>query len=86
MTGNALASMEDLDGHRGVADIELTMHQSIGNAVVVPFDLDVIVDVDARLFPFGERVGFGGQRTQRRPIELSKRWRGCLPVCETGDG
>ena len=60
MRGHTLALMEDLDSHRGKACVELTMQQSIGNTVIVPVDLDVIVDIDAYLLPFGENLGFGG--------------------------
>jgi hypothetical protein len=34
----------------------------------MPVDLDVIVDVDAGFFPFGERVGHGGQGPQGRSL------------------
>ncbi|PYR98479.1 MAG: hypothetical protein DMG12_22795 [Acidobacteria bacterium] len=60
MTGDALAAVEDLDGHRRAARVELAVKESIRNAVVMPFDFDVIVDVHARLFPLGKLVGFGG--------------------------
>ena len=60
MTGNALTSMEDLHGHGGVAHIELPVNQSVGDAVVVAFDFNVVIDIDAHFFPFGKRVGFGG--------------------------
>ena len=87
MTGDALAAVEDLDGHGGVAHVELAVEQSIRNAVVVPFDFDVIVDVDARLFPLGKR-----SRLRRvEDVEQGDRsWRsvrrGCPPACETGGG
>ena len=35
----------------------------------MPVDFDVIVDVDACLFPFGKHIGFAWQRAQRRPVE-----------------
>src|SRR3974390_149330 len=52
MRGHTLALVEDLDSHHGKAYVELTMQQSIGNAVIMPVDLDVIVDIDACLLPF----------------------------------
>ena len=59
VTGHTLAAMEDLDGHRGVPHIDFAMKQRIWNAVVVVVDFDVVVDMDAGLFPFRKRVGFG---------------------------
>ena len=35
-------------------------------------DLDVVINVDAGLFPLGEVIGFGGQRMQGRAVELEK--------------
>ena len=58
--GKSNPSMEDLDGHRGVADIELAMEQSVGDAVVVTFDFDVVIDIHAHLFPLCKRVRFSG--------------------------
>ena len=60
------------------------------------FEFDVIVDVHADLFPLGEDVGLGGQRTQRRAVdglegaasragELSERTR-IEPFEPFGDG
>ena len=60
MTGNTLTAVKDLDGHRRITHIELAMEQSVRNAVVVLFDFNVVIDVDAYLFPFGKRVRFGG--------------------------
>src|SRR5215510_12053259 len=60
MTGNTLTAVKDLDAHRGITHIELTMEQSVGDAVVMPFDFNVVIDVDARFFPFGKGVRFGG--------------------------
>src|SRR2546428_5603149 len=60
MTGDAMAAVEDLDGHRRVARVELAVEQGIRNAVIMPFDFDVIVDVHTRLFPLGKLVGIDG--------------------------
>src|SRR5262245_33297653 len=49
MTGNTLTAVKDLDAHRGITHIELAMEQRVGDAVVVPFDFNVVIDVDAHL-------------------------------------
>jgi hypothetical protein len=59
VTGDTVTAMEDLDGHRGVPHIDFAMKQRVGNAVVVVFDLHVIIDMNTGLFPFCKRVGFG---------------------------
>jgi hypothetical protein len=59
VTGDTVAAMKDLDGQRGVAHIDFAMKQHVRDAVVVVLDLDVVVDMNAGLFPFRKRVGFG---------------------------
>jgi hypothetical protein len=39
----------------------------------MPVHLDVIIDVDAGGFPFSEREACGGQRLQRRPVQLREQ-------------
>ena len=69
VTGYTLAPMKDLHGQGRVAHVQLLMHQGVGSAVIVALDLDVVIDVDARFLPFGERVAVGWQAAQRRPVE-----------------
>ena len=45
-----------VDGVGADAGVELEFHQLIRNGVVVAFDLDVVVDVDAHFLPGGEDV------------------------------
>ncbi len=56
MTGDAFAVMEALDGRGSEPHVELTLDEVVGHGVVMAFHLDVIVDVDAGLLPFGELV------------------------------
>lgn len=49
MDPEARAALEDLDGRGGEAHVERLVHERIRHRVVVVIDLDVIVDVDARL-------------------------------------
>src|SRR5262245_15299425 len=72
MTGNTLTAVKDLDAHRRITHVEFAMEQSVGDAVVMPFDFNVVIDVDAHFFPFGKRVRFGGQRTESRTINRGK--------------
>src|ERR1051325_9166366 len=73
-----LTTMEDLDRHGGVADVEFAMEKRRRNAVVVVLDLHVVIDMNALLFPRGEDVGWGWQRPQDRPIHLLEA-RGAAP-------
>ena len=70
------AALEDLDGGGREADVERLVHQRIRHRVVVAIDLDVVIDVDARLQPVGMDEALGRQRLQGRPIKLRRRDRG----------
>jgi hypothetical protein len=48
---------KDLDRALGGANVDLLVDEDIRDAVVVLFELDMIVDVDARLLPGREFVG-----------------------------
>lgn len=50
-----------LDRRSCDADIELTFHQRVRDAVVMAVNLDVIVDVDAGFLPFGVFVSLEGE-------------------------
>src|SRR3954452_17649137 len=47
--------------------------QLIGNAVIMPVDLDVIIDVGANAFPLGYLIAFPGQRLQCRPVQFGEQ-------------
>ena len=51
---DALTAMEDLDHARGDAHIDLGADQRVRNRIEKVVDLDVIIEIDARAFPFGE--------------------------------
>jgi hypothetical protein len=57
----------------GVAGLELLTGKVIRNAVVVPVDLDVVVDVGADCFPLRHYVGFGWQWLKCGPIDLGEQ-------------
>ena len=67
---DALAAVQELHGGGGEAHVELAPHQGVRDRVVVPVDLDVVVDVDPDLLPLGEHVALGGQRAKGGTVEL----------------
>ena len=67
---HAPALAEDLDGRRGVADVDLRAEELERDAVGVALDEDVVVDVDPAPLPLRQDVAVGGQRSERRAVEL----------------
>jgi hypothetical protein len=84
MHGDPLALDEDLHGAAGEPHLDLAAREAIGNAVEVALDLDVVVDPDAAHAPFGEDVGLGRQRLERRPLELFESCRRVTPSRRIG--
>jgi hypothetical protein len=70
MGGDALAVVEDLDRLLGRARPDLLAQEPVGHRVVMPVDLDVVVEPDGALLPLRVFVGPRGQRLQRRPLEI----------------
>ena len=58
MRSDALAALEQFNSVSCVARFQLLPGQLIRNAVIMPVDLDVIVDVGANGFPFRQVVAF----------------------------
>ena len=69
MQPHAHAAQEHVDGRRRQADLDGGVNQRVRDGVIVPVDLDVIIDVDARVTPVGVDVAIARERLQRRPIE-----------------
>ena len=67
---DAPSAVQALHGGGGQAHVELAAHQGVGDGVVVPVDLDVVVDVDPDLLPLGEHVTLGRQRAEGGAVEL----------------
>ena len=63
MRGDTLAAMEDLDGARGDADLDLFADQGVRHRIEEAVDLDVVVRADPSQAPFG--------------IDI-RRWQQCL--------
>jgi hypothetical protein len=57
---DALVLEKDLDSGLGGADVHFLVNQRVRDAVVMLFERDVVVDVDAGLLPDGEFVGLLG--------------------------
>src|SRR6516225_6904352 len=68
-----LAAVVDFDGVRGETNLHQFSLQSIGDAVVVVFELNVVVNIDARLGPAAEFEAFGGEGFQGWSIQLGKQ-------------
>ena len=69
MQPHAHAAQEHVDGRRRHADLDGGVNERVRDGVVVPIDLDVIIDVDARVAPVGVDVAITREGLQRRPIE-----------------
>src|SRR5437867_841874 len=62
MRGDALAAVEDLDGGRGQAGVDVFMNERVGDGVVMAVELDVVVEADASAdLPVAVDEGFGGE-------------------------
>ena len=76
MSGDPLALAEHLDRALRQAHLKLVFGEAVGNAVVMIFDLDMIVEPGAPYPPFGIDVRFRGQRLERRPVQFFEScWR-----------
>ena len=62
--------VKDLDGGLGGTHVDLFVDEGVGDAVVVLFELDVVVDVDAGFLPDGEFVGLFRKRLEGRLVQL----------------
>ena len=65
MGGHALAAMEQLDRGEGQAGVDVLVDEGVGDRVVMPVQLDVVVDVDAGVdLPLADDEALGGQRAE----------------------
>ena len=69
MAGHAPALVQKFHGIGRHSRLKLLFHQLIGDRVVVPVDLHVVVHVHAHRFPFGVLVGPRRQRPHRRTVQ-----------------
>ncbi len=70
MTGDPLALVEQLDGALGDARLDLLAQQAVWHRVVMAIDVDVIVEPDAALAPFGIDIGLDRQGRKGGRVEL----------------
>ena len=57
MTGDSIVFIEALNGCCGDADIDLFLDQLMGDTVVMPIHLNVVIDVDPGFLPFCKLIG-----------------------------
>ena len=69
MGGDTLAAVEYFDDGCGETSFERLAGELIGNAVVMPIDLDVIIDVGPDRLPFGHHVALGRQGLKSGTID-----------------
>ena len=65
MTGHPPIFEQDFHGGGCEPDIDLLLYELIGNTVVVVVNLDMIVDIDPGLFPFGVLIPARGKGFER---------------------
>ena len=70
MGGDPLALAEHLDRAHRQAHLKLVFGEAVGHAVVMVFDLDMIVEPGAPYPPLGKDVGLRGQRLERRRVQF----------------
>src|ERR1700692_96426 len=73
MGGYPHAVIEDLHRARRVTRLQFHAHQLIRDAVIMPLDLNVIVNVRPDLLPMSKDVAFHRPGAQRRPVQLFKQ-------------
>src|SRR5439155_5881720 len=62
MGRDALAAVEDLDGGRGQAGVDVFMSEGVGDGVVMAVKLEVVVEADASAdLPVAVDEGLGGE-------------------------
>jgi hypothetical protein len=73
VTGDPFALREEFHDGGTEADVELLAHQGVGHGVVVPFHLDVVIDVDPGELPLCVLVGLWREGPERRAVERIKQ-------------
>lgn len=69
VTRDPLAAEEHFDGGSGEACPHAVADQGVRYAVVMPIDIDVVIEGDNALLPLGEHVRRCRQSAHRRPVE-----------------
>lgn len=69
MARDPLSLVQDLDAHRRGADFDLFFAKRVRHRVVVALVFDVVVDIDACLFPVPEHESLRRQRPERLLLE-----------------
>src|SRR5438128_61156 len=73
VAGDPFALVEDFHHLGAEAYLKLLLDQRVGHRVVVPGDLDVVVDVHTDLSPLGIIIGLGWEWAEGRAVERLKQ-------------
>ena len=74
------AAMKDFECGGGESHVDGLMNQPMRHGVEVVLDIDVVIDVDARMPPLGVDEAFRGQGPERRLVEAEKEIVAGLPA------
>jgi hypothetical protein len=70
---NPFVVEKDLHGRLGGTDVDRFLHELVGGAVVVLFELDVVVDIDRGFLPGGEFVGLLRKGLESRLVQFLEK-------------
>ena len=70
MSGDPLALQKDLNRARSQSHLHLAARKTVGHAVEMTFELDVVIDTNPTDAPFGKAIGLSRQRFEVGPVEL----------------
>ena len=70
MSSDPLALQKDLNGARCQPRLDLAPGKTVGDAVEMALELDMVIDADPTDAPFGKAIGLRRQRLEVGPIEL----------------
>src|SRR6516165_7076568 len=68
MSGDPLALQKDLNRARSQSHLHLAARKTVGHAVEMTFELDVVIDTNPTDAPFGKAIGLSRQRFEVGPV------------------
>jgi hypothetical protein len=73
MACHAFPPVEEFDHLRTDTHVKQLLDQHIGYGVVVAVDVDMVINIDTRLFPLGLFIRLEREWPECRPVEHVKR-------------
>ncbi len=70
MGGDTLTPGVNLHGAGREPNLDGFLREAVGHAVIVPVDIDMIIDTDPANAPLGKDIGLDRQGFEHRPVEL----------------